>query len=116
MGFPAKQRRLVFQLAVSSGTGSGTHFALFAALEPHTPLGQMVERQEISLLDEDLELEMYRHSQEILSQAGYHQYEISNLHGPVMSAAITCCIGTAASTWVWSRGGLFHRQPTGKKY
>lgn len=55
------------------------HISLYLLqLEPHTPLGRKVERKEIFLLDEDLELEMYRLSQQIISQAGYQQYEISN--------------------------------------
>src|SRR5437667_8061530 len=52
------------------------------AFEKGTRLWKQQRRGELTALDEDLELRMYRHSMERLEAAGYEQYEISSFARP----------------------------------
>ena len=55
------------------------HLSLYAlTLEEHTPLAQSIARGELPPLDDDLAAEMYERAEEILAEAGYLHYEISN--------------------------------------
>ncbi len=47
-------------------------------LEEGTVLSEKYEKGELTLPDEDTDREMYRETKEILAQAGYERYEISN--------------------------------------
>ena len=60
------------------------HLSLYAlTLEEHTPLAQQVARGEIPSPDDDLAADMYILAEEMLAQAGYTHYEISNWAGPI---------------------------------
>jgi oxygen-independent coproporphyrinogen-3 oxidase len=55
------------------------HLSLYAlTLEPNTPMGAAVASGQLSLPDEDLVADMYVLAEELLEQAGYVHYEISN--------------------------------------
>lgn len=55
------------------------HLSLYAlTLEPGTPLEEKIAQGALPAPDDDLAAEMYILAQELLSQAGYTQYEISN--------------------------------------
>lgn len=51
-------------------------------LDPDTPLGRQAARNQIILLDEEREAEMYYTGIDYLNAKGYRQYEISNLSVP----------------------------------
>jgi oxygen-independent coproporphyrinogen-3 oxidase len=58
------------------------HLSLYAlTLEEHTPLAQQVARGEIRPPDDDLAADMYVLAEEMLAQASYVHYEISNWAG-----------------------------------
>ena len=60
------------------------HLSLYAlTLEEHTPLAQRVARGEIPSPDDDLAADMYVLAEEMLAEAGYVHYEISNWAGPI---------------------------------
>ncbi len=60
------------------------HLSLYAlTLEEHTPLAQRVARGEIPHPDDDLAADMYILAEEVLAEAGYIHYEISNWAGPI---------------------------------
>ncbi len=55
------------------------HLSLYAlTMEPDTPMGARVASGQLSLPDEDLVADMYVLAEELLEQAGYVHYEISN--------------------------------------
>lgn len=55
------------------------HISAYSLIvEEGTPFGEMYERGELVLPDEDTEREMYWKTAEILEKSGYQQYEISN--------------------------------------
>ncbi len=55
------------------------HISAYSLIvEEGTPFGEMYERGELTLPDEDTEREMYWKTAEILEKSGYQQYEISN--------------------------------------
>jgi oxygen-independent coproporphyrinogen-3 oxidase len=55
------------------------HFSLYAlTLETNTSMGRAVESGKLSLPEEDLAADMYLLALDMLGQAGYIQYEISN--------------------------------------
>jgi oxygen-independent coproporphyrinogen III oxidase len=55
------------------------HFSLYSLIiEPDTPLFEWYQKGLIASQDQDLEGEMYERAIELLDQAGYEQYEISN--------------------------------------
>jgi oxygen-independent coproporphyrinogen-3 oxidase len=47
-------------------------------IEPHTPLGKRCAQREFSLPSEDLQYELFMKTSEILEDAGYVHYEVSN--------------------------------------
>jgi oxygen-independent coproporphyrinogen-3 oxidase len=47
-------------------------------VEPHTPLGKRYNQKELSLPSEDLQYEFFMMTSEILEDAGYVHYEVSN--------------------------------------
>jgi len=60
------------------------HLSLYAlTLEEHTPLAQQVACDEIPSPDDDLAADMYILAEEMLAQADYTHYEISNWAGPI---------------------------------
>ena len=60
------------------------HLSLYAlTLEEHTPLARQVARGEIPSPDDDLAADMYILAEEMLVEAGYVHYEISNWAGPI---------------------------------
>ncbi len=62
---------------------SPNHISLYSLiLEEGTKLYDMVEKKEISVIDEELERKMYWKTKEILENHGYNQYEISNFAKP----------------------------------
>ncbi len=63
------------------------HLSLYAlTLEPETPLAQAVDAGKLPFPDPDLAADMYERASEVLREAGFWQYEISNwargLHPP----------------------------------
>ncbi len=55
------------------------HLSLYClTLEEHTPLAQQVAKGEIPAPDDDLAADMYILAEEMLAEAGYTHYEISN--------------------------------------
>jgi oxygen-independent coproporphyrinogen-3 oxidase len=55
------------------------HFSLYSlTVEPGTPLYRQVTAGDVALPDDDLAADMYAEAQEMLAQAGYAHYEISN--------------------------------------
>lgn len=55
------------------------HLSLYAlTVEENTPMGRSVKSGKIKLPDDDLAADMYLLAIEMLGQAGYNQYEISN--------------------------------------
>lgn len=59
------------------------HLSLYLLqLEPDTLLGRKIEKKELELLDEELELAMYELGRQALKNAGYEHYEISNFARP----------------------------------
>lgn len=55
------------------------HLSLYAlSIEEETPLYQMVGRGEVREPDPDLAADMYQMAEEMLAEAGYQHYEISN--------------------------------------
>ncbi len=63
------------------------HLSLYAlTLEPETPLAQAVDAGKLPSPDPDLAADMYERASEVLCEAGFWQYEISNwargLHPP----------------------------------
>lgn len=64
-----------------------SHYSLYALkVEEHTLFHHMYQRNELPLPDEDTELEMYLLIIEMLTEAGYVQYEISNFALPGMES------------------------------
>ena len=60
------------------------HLSLYAlTLEEHTPLARQVARGETPSPDDDLAADMYILAEEMLVEAGYVHYEISNWAGPI---------------------------------
>ena len=58
------------------------HLSLYAlTLEEHTPLARQVARGEMPSPDDDLAADMYILAEEMLAEAGYVHYEISNWAG-----------------------------------
>ncbi len=64
---------------------SPEHISLYSlTVEPDTPLAAWVARGQVSEPDPDLAADLYEIACEQLSDAGYHQYEISNwARGPI---------------------------------
>ena len=57
-----------------------SHISIYGLIiEEGTPMKKWVEEGSVYLPDEDIERNMYHQGIELLSKAGYHQYEISNL-------------------------------------
>lgn len=55
------------------------HLSLYQLkIEENTRFGQWLEEGKISEFDDEVALQMYRMGQKILTDAGFHQYEISN--------------------------------------
>lgn len=55
------------------------HFSLYAlTVEENTPMGRSVQSGKVVLPEEDLAADMYLMALEMLAEAGYKQYEISN--------------------------------------
>ncbi len=55
------------------------HLSLYALmLEPNTRFYHLYQKGQLSLPDEEVQVEMYRLAQSLTRQAGYEQYEISN--------------------------------------
>lgn len=64
------------ELAVSLNP---THISAYLLqLEPTTPLGRKVAEEEILMLDEEIEWQMYMETIDFLANHGYKHYEISN--------------------------------------
>ena len=61
------------------------HLSLYSlTVEPNTPLAAWVERGQVSAPDPDLAADLYEMACELLDEAGYHHYEISNwARGPL---------------------------------
>lgn len=51
-------------------------------LEEGTPFYDMAERGELEIPSEEVDRQMYRKTEELLKEAGYHRYEISNYAKP----------------------------------
>lgn len=69
------------------------HLSLYAlTLEPETPLAKAVENGSLPSPDPDLAADMYERASEVLCEAGFWQYEISNwargLHPPETAWAL----------------------------
>jgi len=59
------------------------HISLYAlTLEEHTPLAKRIARGELPPIDEDAAADMYILAEEMLKDAGYRHYEISNWAKP----------------------------------
>lgn len=59
------------------------HISIYSLiLEENTPLWKKVERKEESLIDDELERQMYWKSKQAFEEAGYKHYEISNYSKP----------------------------------
>lgn len=59
------------------------HISAYAlTVEPGTPLARRVDRDEVTPLDDDAVADLYDHATDVLSGAGYGQYEISNWAWP----------------------------------
>jgi oxygen-independent coproporphyrinogen III oxidase len=59
------------------------HLSLYSLIvEPETPLFDWVAQGTVTPADDDLAADMYRAAQEIVADAGYRQYEISNWAQP----------------------------------
>lgn len=55
------------------------HISLYAlTIEEGTPMHRWAAEGKISEPDSDLAADMYQHAREVLAEAGYHHYEISN--------------------------------------
>ena len=55
------------------------HISLYAlTIEEGTPMHRWATEGKISEPDSDLAADMYQHAREVLAEAGYHHYEISN--------------------------------------
>ncbi len=77
-----------------------THISAYSLiLEEGTPLYDMVNDNDIPLPSEDDEREMYYKTAEILSENGYHQYEISNFSKEGKHCKHNCLY--------WKRGEYF---------
>ncbi|HEY6951224.1 MAG TPA: coproporphyrinogen III oxidase family protein, partial [Bacteroidota bacterium] len=62
---------------------SPTHISCYSLIvEPNTPLYRMVEAKQVNLLDVDQDAAMYERTMEVLGEAGFEQYEISNFAKP----------------------------------
>ena len=67
-------------LAINLGPEHISSYSL--TYEPNTPLTVKQQRGKIQKIDEDLELQMFEETMEILASNGYEQYEISNYAKP----------------------------------
>jgi len=82
LGLPGQTRRSFAQtidIAIESGVG---HISLYMLdLEESSPLAVQVDRQRVTLPEEELIAELYVEAIDRLGEAGLHQYEISNFAG-----------------------------------
>jgi oxygen-independent coproporphyrinogen-3 oxidase len=59
------------------------HVSAYAlTIEPSTPLGRKVQRGTVPAPDPDLQADMFETACDVLSDAGYHHYEVSNWAKP----------------------------------
>ena len=60
-----------------------THISCYSLIvEPETPLFQMVQSKQVTLLDVDSDAELYETTMDILAAHGFEQYEVSNFSKP----------------------------------
>lgn len=73
-----------WQETLSQITALGAdHISAYSLIvEDGTPFGDMYDKGELQLVDEELERRMYHYGKEYLDQKGYSQYEISNFAKP----------------------------------
>lgn len=75
-------------------------------LEEGTPFYQKYNSGCYPLPDEEQERLMYRETEQILAQAGYERYEISNYAKKGMPAGIILCTGRGEIIWGWDLEAL----------
>ena len=84
-GLPGQKPRTWVQTLRQAIELGPEHISLYSlTVEPDTPLAAWVARGQVSEPDPDLAADLYELACEHLSDAGYHQYEISNwARGPI---------------------------------
>jgi oxygen-independent coproporphyrinogen-3 oxidase len=77
--------------AVLSLTPQPEHISAYSLIvEEQTPFWEMYQKGELKLPTEDLDRQMYYDTKHILSQNGYHRYEISNYAKPGYECRHNC--------------------------
>ena len=77
------------------------HVSAYAlTIEPSTPLGRKVQHRSVPPPDPDLQAEMFELACEVLGDAGYQHYEVSNWAKPGF-ARTTSATGNGVRTWGW---------------
>lgn len=101
------------------------HLSLYAlTLEPPTPMGARVASGQLSLPDEDVVADMYVLAEELLEQAGYVHYEISNwAHSATRECRhnLACWrnqayVGFGAGAHSYLNGYRYHNVPSPLEY
>jgi len=78
-GIPGQEKALWLETLNQAISLLPEHLSCYQlTVEPHTPLGKRYGQKEFSLPSEDLQYELFMMTSEILEDAGYVHYEVSN--------------------------------------
>jgi oxygen-independent coproporphyrinogen-3 oxidase len=78
-GIPGQEKALWLETLTQVVSLRPEHLSCYQlTIEPHTPLGKRYAQGEFSLPSEDLQYELFMMTSEILEDAGYVHYEVSN--------------------------------------
>lgn len=86
-----------------------SHLSCYAlTYEPNTPMAARLQADEFERADEDLEAAMYETTVEVLGDAGFEQYEISNWAKPSRACQHNLGYWTNKDWWAFGPGAAGH--------